>query len=231
MNVIFTYCSFNQGKEIDTFFFKMCLLAIGTAKKNIEDAHIKVYCDKYARRVFDKIKYIDELIEIDYSKYDFDHRFWCFPKFISYSLQNEPFVHIDLDMAIIKKVSFDNSDIISERKRPFDKEPEELKYAAKGLPIPDEIFCSGIFGGSNTAFFKDFFRHASELCSTKNLANDDVLYEHLYSLEEVYSTQKIENSKMSVKVMDDSSYLHFWERPKNQYYDTIDELLLRYDLL
>ena len=231
MNVVFTYCSFKNGEEWNAFLYRMSLLAISSAKKHIKDAHTILYCDKCSYIFLKNIKAIDEINVIDYNLYDFDKRFWCFPKFISYSLQEKPFVHIDLDMYIDKGFIIPEADIISERLRQFDRKPEELKYIDESLPVPESIYCSGIFGGYNTKFFKTFFEHASRICSKKNLENKEVLYEHLYSLEEAYTTQKMLQRNLKVATIDDNAYVHFWQKPKEQFDDVIRKLIRKHDLI
>ena len=225
MNVIFTSCSFKDGAEWSPFLYRMSLLAIGSAKKRIKDAHTVLYCDKSSYKYLKTIKSLDEAHVIDYDSYDFDKRFWCFPKFISYSLQDKPFVHIDLDICITKDITIPSTDIVSERLRMFDGEGEELRHIDNKLPVPESIYCSGIFGGTNTKFFKEFFEHASEVCSKKNLMNEEVKYEHLYSLEEAWTTQKFLQRNMRVSTLEDESYIHFWQKPKEQFDTEIRKII------
>lgn len=232
MNVVYTYCTLDGGKEINGFMKQMACLSFMSAKKHIKDAHTILYCDKVSYEHFKNSRALDEIHVVDFDKYNFDHRFWCFPKFVTYSLQNEKFIHVDIDMTFIKDVDLPDTDIICERFRDIEKTPDELHHADKKLPIPDKICCSGIFGGTNVGVFKKFFMHAKEVCSTHSLKHSDVLYEHLYSLEEVYTTQQFNAQGLSIYEIPNDAYVHFWRRPKEENYsELVSSLLCQYSFL
>lgn len=225
MEVVFTYCSFNNGKELSKFFYKLSLLSSCSAKKYIKDAHTVLNCDKDSFKFFSTIYGFDEINVIDFDKYRFDHRFWCFPKFVSYSMQHSPFIHVDLDIAFLKPTELPQADIYAERTRPFDATYEECKYLDNKYEIPKQIYCSGLYGGYSTPTFKEFFMRARDYCSIQNLKTKEVCYEHLYSLEEGYMTQKFINEKLGVYVIPEDHFVHFWERPKEQYTDFVDAMI------
>ena len=228
MEVAFTYMTMNDCKEMTPFFLKMLKCATLTAQRNIKDANVTLYCDSKSYNVFKQLSWIPRAEVIDFDKYKFDHRFWCFPKFVTYSLQDKPFVHIDIDMAITKDLELGDQDIFCERLRELEGYPEELEHADKKLPVPKKICCSGIYGGNNVSMFKDLFYRAREVCSEQRLKGKEVLYEHLYSLEEVYMTQQILDKKLSILEVGEDVYQHFWMRPKEQFESSIDSILMKF---
>lgn len=226
MDVVYTYMSMDNGKEFNKNFYDMAKLSFMGSRAHIEDAHIKFYGDKKAIEFFKPTGQIDEFIEVDYSKYDFDKRFWCFPKFITYSLQKGKFLHVDLDMYIKKDIVVGDTDIVCERIRKIDGTEGERKYADPSLPFPDKIMCSGIYGGSDIGIFRELFERAKRECSVSALRGKEVEYAHLYSLEEVWMTQLANERGLTVSETDADSYLHFWKRPKDQYKTKIRYLLM-----
>ena len=216
MNVIFTYCTLNNCSEFDEFFTKMARVAIATAKRNIVNAKVIVYCDKESYEHFKTFKYIDDIVIVDYKS--FDRTFWCFPKIVSYNMQEEEFVHIDLDIAILSKIDFSNKEFISERIRKFDKSTNELRFLDQSMKVPDILYCSGIFGGNRLEYFKEMYSLAYKEKDT------EFTYEDLYSLEELNVTQKLIRDKVTVFNPSQKSFIHFWARPKEQYADAVDVL-------
>lgn len=224
MNVIFTYCTLNNCAEIDDFFLMMSKVAFASAKANIINAKTILYCDSLTKTHFHDIPYLDEIIEIDYTKYNFNKTFWNFPKILSYSMQQEEFVHLDLDVAIIGKIDFSKKQFISEKIRNFNKLSSELLYADTSKPIPDILYCSGIFGGS----CHDVFHKLYEI--SLNNKDNDFSYEDLYSLEECYMTQQILSKNIDAFIPNQKSFIHFWNKPKEQYMPIIEVLSHMYKI-
>lgn len=190
--------------------------------RNIDDANITLYCDKESYNFFKSIPYVNDIKIVDYSKYDFDERAWNFPKFVSYSLQKDPFVHIDFDLTILKPMKFSSTaDIFSEKIRDIEGTEQETIYCDKSLPCPKQIYCSGLFGGNNIELFQKICFYAEKYFNKEFCKEKEIVYENLYGLEEVLFTQLATKDNCTVQFLDPSKYMHFWERPKEARYSQI----------
>jgi hypothetical protein len=106
---------------------------------------------------------------------------WCIYKLYAYSIQNEPFVHIDTDFFMFEKPpkEYLESEIFAQnleinhpvynsiRKNALDfglKLPEYITHSQK----PAVALNVGIVGGENLKFFKDFYLLAKSLLEENN---------------------------------------------------------------
>jgi hypothetical protein len=101
-----------------------------------------------------------EIIKVDYNGFNLGYD--NIPKLISYSMQNEPFIHIDFDCIVFDKI-FTNLDIVCEKIRMYnDLEIPNLPSMWDGIKSKQYkgVLCSGIFGGNNTDLFKNLLDEA-----------------------------------------------------------------------
>lgn len=226
MNVIYTYCNFNNT-EFSDFFLKMSKLSMFFSNRSIENANVILYCDKSSYNFFKQIRYINDIKIIDYSKYNFDKRAWNFPKLVSYSLQKEKFVHVDLDLSLLKPIEFsDDVDIFSEKTRKLEMKDIEYIYCDKDYELPKEIYCSGVFGGNNLELYQQLFFYANKYFNKDYCKNKEIGYENLYALEEVLTTQIMNKNNFKAQLLDQNKYIHFWERPKEVLHSHIIDSLI-----
>lgn len=108
---------------------------------------------------------------------DRDPRFWCFGKLHAYAAQEEPFVHIDADVYLWRRLppAVEAAPVLAQNPELFrlgysDYRPEMIEGAvrAAGGWLPDEFrvpgplgselrgACCGIFGGRDTAFVRHY---------------------------------------------------------------------------
>lgn len=156
---------------------------------------------------------------------------WAIPKLYAYSLQEQPFLHVDGDVFIWKP--FDekllNSDIIAQNKEAgtdyyenilnnlenkLSYFPAEIKYQRK-VANPIYAFNMGIFGGHDISFFKEYTSKAFEFvnnnieCLSKiNVSNFNIFFEQ-YLLYCLTSKGNKNVSLLLDTVIDDLSYTGF----------------------
>lgn len=204
------------GFGIPQLFFEAANKSIIAAKSQFKD--ICIYTNSFGADVLKNNVTASELcdiIEIDYSKYDFDCRYWNFPKLITYSMQEKPFIHIDFDVFLqsgfAKQLNKD-SDIFTELIRDYDYVKNFDKF--NGIK-PDKLICSGLLGANNIEAFKENFEVALIECKP---TKKKIVFEDLFGIEEYSFTQKVEQKKMKVQELDKTTFLHFQGKNKNLRY-------------
>ncbi len=142
--------------------------------------HVELYTDRIGKKV------LIDILQLPYSDVHivFDDSFKIHPKLFSlakiytYSLQEEPFLHIDGDVFLWKPFPdtfldaelissnlevnlFFNKEILKEMEQSFNDIPEHLKEVYRH----ENIFASnaGIIGGSNISFIKQYCKEAFSL--------------------------------------------------------------------
>jgi len=100
--VIYSYKNINtQGKTFDDDFIKMARLSVESSSKFYKT---KLYCDGGSKELFDRynIKF-DEVIVLDELN-DYSGSVFCMPKIITMMHQTEPYIHLDFDVLILRKL-------------------------------------------------------------------------------------------------------------------------------
>lgn len=157
----------------------MCNLSVEMTRK-FTNYKIYLYSDNH---FLDHLKF-DDVNYIDFFDDNLDKRYWNIPKFKTYSLQEEPFIHIDFDLHVLPHFKIGNTDIICEKIRSIDKSENATRHCHDA----QYAICSGIMGTSTNKgldYFKHLYEHAKEECvigkwETVNLSD-------LFSLEECYT--------------------------------------------
>ncbi len=176
---------------------------------------VVVYCDKEGYDLLHgNIK--ADLILVDYSLYRFDTRYWNFPKIITYNMQDEPFLHIDIDAIVYK---FDKeAAIVSEQKRgvafdtgmyPASDRKQELLNHFTGW-----LTCSGVLGGNNIDVFKELFNEVKT--TVPNEGGFKIGDKTRLVVEEVVLSSLIAKHNITVSYLGERNkdYIHFWGAEK-----------------
>jgi len=100
--VIYSYKNINtQGKTFDDDFIKMARLSVESASKFYKT---KLYCDGGSKELFDRYKIkFDEVIVLDELN-NYSGSVFCMPKIITMMYQTEPYIHLDFDVLILRKL-------------------------------------------------------------------------------------------------------------------------------
>lgn len=210
MKAIYTYWTQDGSNMLCRFpsiatFNKMAKITVEQSL-NIFD-EVQIYTDVEGKAHLLSIGLDESLITlVDYSQYDFDPRFWNYPKLISYSLQNSPFIHLDFD-AILYKIP-DPADIITEKRRSSDLQKRWNSFDLV-TEVPDELICSGIVGGHNTDVFKDLLDKCEESVSVAYNAHRQVSNPmDLIEIEEVVLTDLSIKRGLLVQDCGYENYIH-----------------------
>lgn len=222
--IVYTYWT-NKGVDFKLGFLNKEIM-LHVFNKSIEQSKklvnkVVVYCDKEGYE-FLKDKLQVEFYVVDYSFYEFDTRYWNFPKLITYNLQNEPFLHVDIDALVY---DFDKTaSIVSECRRgvlfdrgiyPSNEDKKDLLSNFNGW-----LTCSGILGGINIIVFKKLFKEVEE--TVKNKDNYTIFPITRMIIEEVVISCLIKKYNLKVKYLnkEKGDYIHYWGEDKLQNFIT-----------
>jgi|GEM_PF-1719027 len=181
----------NEGNNLENNFVNIQQM-VDLFDRSLEKSkeffeHVVIYTDSGGKDFLEKAGVSDvEYVVLDYSQYKFNKEIWCFPKIITYSLQKERFLHIDMDLILEEKPRNLHEKLLCEKTRPLfqlsterDFLPEMVKKHFNPINI-----CSGALGG-DPAIFKKLFTIASKVADNKNLI---VTPEVLFGIEEIILT-------------------------------------------
>lgn len=203
-------------------FFKIANVSIKEALLRFD--RVDIYTDSLGKEILEKnvpLSRACNIIVVNYEEYNFDKRYWNFPKMITYSLQDKPFVHIDFDVIVLDTFVFtDTPDIYTELKREYTYESRFDKY--KGV-APDFLICSGLIGGHNTDVFKKNFEIAKQVCQP---TDNEIEYEDLWGIEEYSFTQMANADNLIVSEFNPCSYIHFQGKNKYLVYKNIIDQII-----
>jgi len=202
---------------------------------------VELYTNKRGKTVL-----IDQL-QLPYStvhevldNYEVPPSAWAVAKLITYSLQDEPFLHIDGDVFIWKPFENDllKSALIVQNEEfnlPFYQEAYET-FHKKGFTFPPELIglsfplhtCNaGVIGGENIHFFKEYTQKALDfalqnvqLIETSIASYFCMFFEQLY-LSILSDKYNIPKTSVLNELIEDSSYPglnNFWEVKQHRWY-------------
>jgi hypothetical protein len=129
-----------------------------------------------------KLPYDEVIVELDYLN-QYPKQFWALGKIYTYSLMNQPFIHLDYDFFLVKSFdkSFENADLVA-----YMDENDEARQRAYikcmkdyfvNYTIPTKVkkyfesyeniaFNAGVFGGTKIDIFKDLWSISQEIIET-----------------------------------------------------------------
>jgi hypothetical protein len=205
MKAIYTY--YNFGKDQMNFSSYSNFIDIG--KKSIDSAkqkfsNVTIYTnDLSISDIFDDVN----VEKVDFGT--FRPVFWNYPKLVSYSLQDSPFVHIDFDFILKDELSTEQlqSDIICENVRGRTILRNNIKFLSDEIAYSTpHIICSGFLGGNNTDVFKELKLNADTIVNDYDLL---VSFDTLVGIEEIYLTYLIKKYNLSLKQLTKDQYIHY----------------------
>lgn len=228
-NAIYTYWTDNGDKYNSGFssfggFKRIFKKSIESVEKSFEK--IKIYTDIEGKDKLESIEILErersnqdasiEFILIDYSEYDFDSRFWNFPKMISYNLQTEPFLHIDTDVVFHNKLENLDGEIVTEMVRNALIWNSERSFLPKDInsKYSPHLLCSGIIGGSDIQIFKDAYDIAEKLVKwdyTRLYVTD----QNRIAIEEIVITVLSNKKKIKPLIINKEDFIHYQSVAKN----------------
>jgi hypothetical protein len=142
---------------------------------------------------------------------DVNPRLWAKAKLEAYSLQNEPFIHIDGDIFLFEKFTdhVEKAAVVTQNKEDdFDDYKKIWKQVLAYFPmIPNYLrkdyeesqrirsFNSGVFGGTDLDFIKEYVAEANSFLNKNTSAYDQLDIEHAVLIYEQYLLGALARSK------------------------------------
>jgi hypothetical protein len=217
MRIIYTYDT-NNGENYCsgyTFVDGFVYSANVSVRSCILLGHsVEIYADSHGVK-FLKEKLLDSekvnFYVVDFSRFNYDRRFWNFAKLVNYSIQTSPFIHVDFDIVFHYGFGLQTKGqknyIITEMRRDVDS----MLYSKMFPEIEekqDNIICSGILGGDRIDIFNSNFRKAVTFCA--NGIHKNVRFDHLVGIEEYHFTNIVDNfSDAKVIELNEKTYTHW----------------------
>jgi hypothetical protein len=216
--VINSYNSINGKNLPDEFTMELAEESFKSVKK-YTGMDMVLYVDSWTAPYFRGFKYTDMIIT------DFPYindTFWNIGKMYVYSLQNEPFVHIDLDIIARDGFRIPEEGIICEFLRNIEHSDETLKYYYPQYEIPNFIMCSGFSGGTDYgSIYKDNFEHIMAVADRE----EEACFENLFSAEEVAFTQLVKERKLKISPMEQNTFIHMQGKNKQMKFGNLLETI------
>jgi len=155
-----TWSGFSSLKDLQDFV----TLSVSQSKKHI--GKTKLVCNKFGASRLSGCGF--DVIEPYLDGFHFNEKFWAYPKIVTYALQTEPFLHIDLDALLWERPSdeFLNAPIVFQNIELFSKHVgykqliQRFKNSRSGLKKLNTslnyAYCCGFVGGNNLDYFQEW---------------------------------------------------------------------------
>jgi hypothetical protein len=229
--IAYTYWTDNGSNIKNNFptiesFKEMWVESYNGIKNTMPKMNIFIMTDKEGADIAKECCPDSEINIINYDKYDFDKRLWCYPKLITYNYlakKNIPFLHIDQDVEMLKPLTNQmlNADILTELTRVYVKNIKsrlpKVSYTydiGLGDINPQEkLVCSGLLGGNKLKVFNEQFKIVSEKLDVSNI--ETICIDHMIAFEEVLLSDLIYKENLSVVAINKNLdykceyYIHF----------------------
>ena len=221
MRIVYSFDT-NNGKVIPSqFYTKMAELSVYSAQK--VGVPVVLYADLHGIDFFRKNNFpFDEYHLLDIEQYKMNFAYWNFVKLLTYSKQEEPFLHVDFDTYFHPWFTIpETGDIITEMQREYSyvRAFRDVSLFQTDT-IPGKLICSGLLGGYNLTVWKELFEKALEVCR-KPIPNPDKSIAYLVGVEEFNLSQLAMFYGLSVKELDHNEFDHWQGENKEKNYGTV----------
>lgn len=193
-------------------------------KENYKE--VIMYTDSVGYRIFSEmleLPYTDIIIKYDNLTCPEAH--WAYPKLLTYSLQESPFIHVDGDVYLPKRLTseIESGELITQNKEIGSSYYKNMMDAIRdsNIFIPDYIekellkdsissYNAGIIGGNNIKFIKEYCKNAFDFIAANSLTdrncqninvNHNILFEQIlfYVLSEKFNKKVLTILEHSIK--------------------------------
>lgn len=225
MRIIQTYCTFEGEPSRMNAGFTTLRMFIAWFKKSYA-VHSKfdylLYTDKQG---YDNIKDIVKPHHVRVINFPLINDYIPYiGKFHVQSIQNKPYVHVDLDALLYEPPYSSKEDVISEMWRPvgFGREIEQLgmeeyvykKQGASLTKIFDKIICSGLLGFNDMELQKHYISEVLKKIEHIRKYKIYPSFEVCYTIEETLLTSIVLKQGKTVKALCPCAYTHLQGRYK-----------------
>lgn len=219
MKIVYSFDTKGGSIIPGSFYTRMAKLSVYSAKKL--GYPVILYADLHGINFFRTEKFpFDEYHLVDVDKYDVATAYWNFVKLLTYSKQEEPFLHVDFDTYFHDGFTIPKADIITEMLRDYTFVKPFRQVAINPTnAIPAKLICSGLIGGYNTNVWKELFERAVEVCP-ESIASDKAMA-YLVGIEEFNISQLADFYQLSVSELNHTYFDHWQGANKEKNYGKV----------
>lgn len=229
MKVIYSFNSFAGKTTPGYWYLRMAELSVQSMKNC--GYKVELYVDAESADFFRGDLFcvpFDTVHIVDFMQFPHNFSYWNFGKLYVYSLQNEPFLHVDFDTYF--KPGFkipENCAIVTEQLREYSyvKPFQHCAILQKQKQIPEKLICSGLLGGKAYFAFKELFEFACEYCKNPPATHETMGY--LVGVEEFNLSQLAHLYQLPVVELPRDEFLHWQGENKREVYGDIIKDLYR----
>lgn len=225
MKVVQTFWSGRKDPLVDSFGwanpqYHLMSWALSCLSLKENYGEVVMYTDSVGYKIFSEIlnlPYTNFVIQYDNLACSDIH--WAYPKLLTYSLQDKPFIHVDGDVYLPKRLNpeIESEALIAQNREIGTGYYKGMMNAIKsnGLIVPDFLedelqkdsissYNAGVLGGNDIEFIQSYCRAAFDLIETNHLndnSNNNINVNHNILFEQVLFCALAEKSKKNVSTV------------------------------
>lgn len=209
------------------------VLSVETARQHYPETCL-VTDDAGARMLVEGLGLPFTYVSIELNRLaQYDPEWWALGKIYAYHLQTEPFIHIDSDVFLWKRLTsrIERADVFAQCPEPFESftfyRPEQIEQLLLRAPdgwLPDAWLwyrhmhkrygaCCGVFGGQHIQFIKQYAEASLRLISDprnqKALQTLSDKHIHMIAVEQYSMTASVEYHNARAEVSSDRITLEY----------------------
>jgi len=185
---------------------------------------VELYVDAESEKYFTGETFLakfDKVHVVDFMQFPHDAAYWNFGKLYVYSLQTEPFLHVDFDIYFKPRFKIpEDGNIITEQLRDYGYvQGFKDSKIFDSNKIPAKLICSGLLGGDFYLAYRDLFSFAKEYCKKPPKTTETMSY--LVGVEEFNLSQIADFYGLKVVELPKDSFNHWQGANKRERYGSI----------
>lgn len=231
MKIIYSYI--HQGGTPSAFFKKMAEISVASANRTGYEVELwaDLYGIDYFRNQTNCRFSVVKLLDVE--QYKPLPEYWNFGKLLTYSLQKEPFLHVDFDTCLCDGFTIPESgDIITEMLRNYTMQKAFSDVQIfKADRLPRQLICSGLIGGYNLNVWQELFENAVKHCTqqrfhTTPTPGKEIAY--LVGVEEFCVSQLADFYNLEVQALNHNFFMHWQGADKQQRFGQAIDIMYNY---
>ena len=231
MKVIYSFNSYAGKITPGYWYLRMAELSVQSMKNC--GYRVELYVDAESVDFFRGDLFcvpFDAVHIVNFMQFPHDSAYWNFGKLYVYSLQNEPFLHVDFDTYFKSGFKIpENCAVVTEQLREYSyvKAFQDVAILQKQKQLPAQLICSGLLGGKAYFAFKELFEFAGEYCKNAPRTNGETMA-YLVGVEEFNLSQLAQLYQLPVVELPRDKFFHWQGANKREVYgDIIKDLYFK----
>jgi len=221
VKVIYSFNSCGGKYTPNYWYLRMAELSVQSIKNC--GYKVELYVDAESADFFKYDSFcvsFDSVHVVNFMQFPHDSAYWNFGKLYVYSLQTEPFLHVDFDTYFSHGFKIPkNGSIVTEKMREYRhaKAFQDVSILPNQRKIPEKLICSGLLGGSAYFVYKELFDFACKYCQNPPPENDEIM-SYLIGVEEYNLSQLAQYYQLPIKELQYDMFFHWQGKNKRERY-------------